>query len=179
MERLSPFCIVASVAARWARGLLELLLLTALIACGGQLPTGTAPIRAEDAWARPATIMTEGTSAQPARGEMQHATGANSALYLQIFNDGQERLRLLAAQADVSQAVELHETRMEGDVMKMQQVEGGIEIPPGGQVELKPGGLHIMLIGLIRDLKVGDRFPVTLEFDDGSSIVVQAEVRQP
>ena len=110
---------------------------------------------------------------------MEPGAGNNSAVYLRIHNEGQRPVRLLRAQADVAQAVELHETRMEGDVMRMQQVQGGIEIPAGGQAELKPGGLHIMLIGLIQDLKVDDGFPVTLEFDDGTSLTVQAKVRQP
>jgi len=79
----------------------------------------------------------------------------------------------------VSNAVEIHETKMEGDVMRMAQVEGGIEVPAGGQVELKPGGYHVMLIGLTRDLAVGDTFPVTLEFASGNTLAVEAEVRQP
>ncbi|HSN76775.1 MAG TPA: copper chaperone PCu(A)C [Anaerolineae bacterium] len=73
----------------------------------------------------------------------------------------------------------MHETKMEGDVMRMAQVEGGIEIPARGQVELKPGGYHVMLIGLTRDLNVGEKFPVTLQFESGNSLVVEAEVRQP
>jgi len=64
-------------------------------------------------------------------------------------------------------------------VMRMAQVEGGIEVPAGGQVELKPGGYHVMLIGLTRDLAVGEKFPVTLEFASGATLQVEAEVRQP
>jgi hypothetical protein len=52
-------------------------------------------------------------------------------------------------------------------------------VPAGGQVELKPGGYHVMLIGLTRDLNVGDKFPVTLEFASGAKLQVEAEVRQP
>jgi copper(I)-binding protein len=61
----------------------------------------------------------------------------------------------------------------------MQQVSGGIEIPAQDQVELKPGGYHVMLIGLLRDLAVGDRFTVTLNFEKCSDLTVEAEVRQP
>ena len=68
---------------------------------------------------------------------------------------------------------------MDGDVMRMQAVQGGIEVPAGGQVELKPGGYHVMLIGLTRDLNAGDKFPVTLEFASGAKLQVEAEVRQP
>lgn len=160
--------------------LLALTLLTSLSAgCSPLQPTSGSPIRVEDPWARPAMGMEMEEKAQPAGGGMEPGAGNNSAVYLRIHNEGQRPVRLLRAQADVAQAVELHETRMEGDVMRMQQVQGGIEIPAGGQAELKPGGLHIMLIGLIQDLKVDDGFPVTLEFDDGTSLTVQAKVRQP
>ena len=75
--------------------------------------------------------------------------------------------------------MEIHETTMDGDVMHMQQVSGGIEIPANGQVELKPGGLHVMLIGLTRDLNPGETFPVTLQFENAGAVTVEAEVRQP
>jgi copper(I)-binding protein len=114
-----------------------------------------------------------------AEGQVTHASGANSAIYLKLSNRGLAADRLVAAEALVAQAVEIHETRMEGDVMTMQQVTGGLEIPAGGQVELKPGGYHIMLIGLTQDLKAGDRFPVTLDFAEAGPITVEAEVRQP
>jgi copper(I)-binding protein len=113
-----------------------------------------------------------------AGGEMAHA-GANSAIYLKLSNRGPAADRLVAAQAPVADAVEIHETRMQGDVMSMQQVTGGIEIPAGSQVELKPGGYHIMLIGLTQDLAPGDSFPVTLSFASAPPLTVQAEVRQP
>ena len=58
-------------------------------------------------------------------------------------------------------------------------VQGGIEVPAGGQVELKPGGYHVMLIGLMRDLSDGEKFPLTLQFEKGGEVTVEAEVRQP
>ena len=63
--------------------------------------------------------------------------------------------------------------------MRMQAVQGGIEVPAGGQVELKPGGYHVMLIGLTRDLTDGEKFPLTLQFEKGGEVTVEAEVRQP
>ena len=71
---------------------------------------------------------------------------------------------------------EVHRTVMEGDVMRMQPVEY-VEIGAGAQVELKPGDYHIMLIGMRRDLAVGDRFSVTLLFDTSPAQTVEAEVR--
>lgn len=161
-----------------------ILLATLLAACspGG---TGDAGLKIESVWARPAKMMAEAMPAEtPMQGMgemgMGHGMGgANSAIYMKISNSGQQADRLVSAKADVANSIELHETIMEGDVMKMQPVAGGIEVPAGGSVELKPGGLHVMLIGLTKDLNVGDKFPVTLEFASGATLQVEAEVRQP
>ena len=157
-----------------------LLLALLLAAACAQPPAATAPpssqqISSQNAWARPAKMMA-GDAAQG--NAMQHG-GTTSAVYVTLTNPSEVSDRLFSPKTDVAHSVEIHETRMEGDVMRMQQVEGGIETPAGGQVELKPGGLHIMLIGLTRDLKVGDTFPVTLEFASGATLTVEAEVRQP
>jgi hypothetical protein len=156
-----------------------LILLLTITACtqAPPAPAASQGVSAQNVWARPAKMM----GSMPMEGDaqqMQHG-GANSAVYMLLANGGATADRLVAAQADVSNAIEIHETKMEGDVMRMQQVEGGIEIPAGGQVELKPGGYHVMLIGLTRDLNVGEKFPVTLQFESGNSLVVEAEVRQP
>lgn len=162
--------------------LTTLLIAFALAACA-PAGSGGASIRAENVWARAAKMSGE------AMGGMQHSHGAesmeyggtkaNSAVYMKLVNRGAQADRLLSAQADVCQTVELHETVMQGDVMKMQPVANGIEVPANGSVELKPGGLHVMLIGLTRDLNPGDKFPVTLQFEKAGTITVQAEVRQP
>lgn len=183
---------------------LVLVLLLAVVACTQAPPASPSGqgISAQNVWARPAKSMAAmgdamsdameqggmgdaaGSAGDAAgmgnamEGQMQHG-GANSAIYMLLANGSAAADRLVAAQADVSNAVEIHETRMEGDVMRMQQVEGGIEVPAGGQAELKPGGYHVMLIGLTRDLNVGDKFPVTLEFASGATLQVEAEVRQP
>jgi copper(I)-binding protein len=120
-------------------------------------------IRIVDPWARPATMM-EGKSV--------------SAVYMVIRNEGGQADRLIRAESDVAETVELHETKMEGGTMKMEPVQA-IDIPPGGQVELKPGGLHVMLIGLKRELAVGDRLTVTLYFEQAGVVTLEAEVRQP
>jgi len=54
-----------------------------------------------------------------------------------------------------------------------------IEVPANGQVDLKPGGLHIMLIGLTGDLVAGEKIPLTLEFENAGKIQVEAEIRAP
>jgi periplasmic copper chaperone A len=86
--------------------------------------------------------------------------------------------KLLSVSAAVSKSVELHEMKMEGDVMKMRQVEG-IELPAGQTVELKPGGYHLMFIGLKAPLKAGDSFPVKLKFEKAGEVTVDVKVEAP
>jgi len=95
--------------------------------------------------------------------------------YLKVTNTGKEADRLLSVSADVSKSVELHSMSMEGDVMRMRQVDG-IDVPAGGSVELKPGGLHIMFIGLKGPLKAGDAFPATLKFAKAGEVKVTMQV---
>jgi len=86
--------------------------------------------------------------------------------------------KLLSISADVSKSVELHEMKMEGDVMKMRQVDG-IEVPAGKTVELKPGGYHVMFVGLKAPLKAGDKFPAKLKFEKGGEVDVVFNIEAP
>jgi periplasmic copper chaperone A len=97
--------------------------------------------------------------------------------YLSLSNAGAND-RLLSASAEVSKAVELHTMSMEGDVMRMRQVDA-IELPAGKKVELKPGGLHIMFIGLKAPLKQGDKFPLKLKFEKAGEVTVEVSVEVP
>lgn len=84
--------------------------------------------------------------------------------------------KLLSVSAEVSKSVELHEMKMEGDVMKMRQVDG-IALPSGQTVELKPGGYHVMFIGLKAPLKAGDSFPLKLKFEKAGDVTVEVTVQ--
>ena len=96
--------------------------------------------------------------------------------YLKITNQGADD-RLMSATAEVSKAVELHSMAMEGDVMRMRQVDG-IALPAGQSVELKPGGLHMMFIGLKAPLKAGAEFPLRLKFEKAGSVTVMVHVEE-
>ncbi len=100
-------------------------------------------------------------------------TSKMSAAYMVIENKGKEADRLVDASNNVSEITELHET-VEG---RMRRVKA-IEIPAGGKVELKPGGLHIMLINLKKPLKEGDTVELTLKFEKSGEVKVQAPVRK-
>ena len=147
-------------------------------ACASTAPA-TGNLKLNDVWARAAKAGEMAQGEMKMKGGSESHMGANSAAYMVISNSGKESDRLVSAKADVSKAIEIHETVMEGDVMRMQAVQGGIEVPAGGQVELKPGGYHVMLIGLTRDLTDGEKFPLTLQFEMGGEVTVEAEVRQP
>jgi copper(I)-binding protein len=66
---------------------------------------------------------------------------------------------------------------MDGGVMRMRQVEGGIAVPAKGSLQLRPGSYHIMFMGLKRQLRHGERFPVTLRFQRAGSVTVQFAVQ--
>ena len=104
--------------------------------------------------------------------------GGTAAAYMVIKNSGGSADRLIKAQCDAAKTTELHQTTMKDNVMSMQPVDG-IDIPANGQVELKSGSYHVMLIDLTQELKLGDKVKITLTFEKSGSISVDAEVRKP
>jgi copper(I)-binding protein len=102
--------------------------------------------------------------------------GATSAVYLTLDNKGSQADALVSASSAAAKSVELHEVKNEGGTMKMRPVQK-IPLPAGGKVELKPGGYHVMLIGLTRDLKPGETVPVTLTFEHGAEMKIDATVK--
>ncbi len=96
--------------------------------------------------------------------------------YAEIHNMGAAPDRLLSATFEGASAVEIHEMKMEGDVMKMGEVPGGLEIPAGGMAVLEPGGFHIMFMGLSRQLKEGEKIKGTLVFEKAGKIEVEFAV---
>lgn len=120
-----------------------------------------AQVVVKDAWVR-ATV-----TQQKATGAFMHLTAS-------------ENTRLVDVRAAVAGVAELHEMSMDNDVMRMRRVPG-IDLPSGTPVALKPGGYHIMLLGLRGPLSAGQIVPITLVFESParkrSSIVVDAVVR--
>ena len=92
--------------------------------------------------------------------------------YLTITNNGTEPDRLVGGTAPFAKDVELHKMSMDAGVMKMRPVAGGLEIKPGETVTLKPGGLHLMFVGLDKPLKEGERVPATLDFTKAGKVKV-------
>jgi copper(I)-binding protein len=96
--------------------------------------------------------------------------------YLTVVNHGGQADRLLSVTSDISARAEIHEMAVKDGVMTMRPVKGGVEIPAGGKVELKPGGYHLMLMGLKQPAKKGDSFPATLTFEKAGSVTVEFQV---
>ena len=97
--------------------------------------------------------------------------------YLKLANKGADD-RLVSATSPAAASVEIHSMTMDGDVMKMRQVEA-IELPTGSIVKLQPGGYHLMLMGLKAPLTAGDRVPLTLKFEKAGEVVVTVNVEVP
>ncbi len=129
---------------------------------GGQVIGGQkAGIVVEQAWSRPVP-MAEGTG----------------ALFIMIKNNGDQADALLEVKTDIAKMTEMHETVMKGDVMEMRPIAGQrIEIPAQGSVELKPGGLHVMLMEVAKPLAAGDKFEAILRFEKTGEQIVTVEVR--
>ncbi len=101
------------------------------------------------------------------------------AAYFSIKNGGAEAEKLLSAESPVAEKTMLHEMTMDNGVMKMRMIMDGAEIPAGGVLEFKPGGSHIMLVGLKQTLSEGQTIPLTLTFAKAGAIKVEAKVEKP
>ncbi|HVL73649.1 MAG TPA: copper chaperone PCu(A)C [Beijerinckiaceae bacterium] len=99
-----------------------------------------------------------------------------AAGYLAVENRGSAPDRLLGGASEIAGRVEIHETVTEGGVSRMRPLDG-LPVPPGGRVELRPGGLHLMFMDLKRPLKEGERFRATLRFERAGAVPVEFAVR--
>lgn len=99
--------------------------------------------------------------------------GAKVAVgYLRITNTGAESDRLVGGTSPLAARVEVHEMSTTDGVMRMRTIEDGLEIRPGGTVELKPGSFHLMFQEIRQPLKAKDRVPATLTFQRAGTVEV-------
>ena len=99
-----------------------------------------------------------------------------SAAYLTITNQASDDDLLVSVAVEAAKKVELHNVITEGDITKMRKIEGGIAIPAGQTVVLKPGTMHIMLMGLDGKLKDGDKLDLVLTFAKAGELALSAPV---
>ena len=103
--------------------------------------------------------------------------GANvGAGYLRLTNTGSAADRLLSGMTDIANRIEVHEMAMDNGVMKMRALSDGLTLAPGQSVDLKPGGYHLMLMGLKQPLKEGASFSGTLKFEKAGDVPVTFNV---
>lgn len=141
--------------------------LALLAGCSGSTASPAARITVTEAWARSSSAM-----------------ASAGAAYATITNAGSAADALIGASSPAAATVEVHETvamrspdASGGGVMGMQPV-ARVEIPAGGSLQLKPGSYHVMLIGLVKDLRAGDTIDLTLEFEKAGAVTVKAQVRE-
>lgn len=135
------------------------LMLAALLvsACGAT----SRELAIQDAWARP-------TSA-----------GENGAAYFMISNGTSVTDTLLSVSCDIATAAEVHMSMGDANGVMSMQMQEAVTIPAGESVDFKPGGLHVMLVNLTRDLKPGDTITLTLNFKETGNVVVEVQVKEP
>ncbi|MGA1360416.1 MAG: copper chaperone PCu(A)C [Gemmatimonadaceae bacterium] len=147
-------------------------------ACGGTeqaTPEGR-PTTTDAAASVPAMTSTGLTAVAPWARPAD--AGKNTAVYMQLENALPEGDSLTGVRSEAAERTELHESVMEGEMMRMRPVVG-FALPSGGRLELRPMGAHVMLLRLRDPLVPGDTVEVTFDFASGRSLAVRAGVRTP
>ena len=116
-------------------------------------------IEIHEAWARPV------------------AQGNTAAAYFSLHNHTQNDDELMSVSSTIANAVEIHKSKMENNVMTMNMVSS-VPLKAGDELIFEPGGLHIMLIGVKQELKVGDEFELVLKFKNHADITVNVKVQE-
>ena len=130
--------------------------LVIVLLLSGCAAPAAAGVEVQDAWMRPAV------------------QGGNGAVYFAIHSSAAEEL--VGVSSDVAEAVEMHESKMNEDVMEMRQVQS-VPLGAGEEVMFEPGGLHVMLVNLQRDLEAGDEIEITLHFNSYQDLPLRVPVQ--
>ena len=104
------------------------------------------------------------------------AANGNGAGFMVITNRGGKPDALKAVETPLARKAEIHQSSTAGGVMRMQRLDAGLALPAGKAVTLAPGGYHVMLLGLTKQLKSGDKVPATLVFQSGARMNVEFQV---
>jgi hypothetical protein len=132
-----------------------------LAALFGMLVSGCSQksLQVSDVWARPA------------------AAGDNGAVYFVIDNPLKDADTLLSVVCETADQAEIHKSSEENGMMMMEP-QKSVSVAAQSKVDFAPGGLHVMLVQLKNDLKVGDHFYLTLYFDRAGAVTISAEVKE-
>jgi periplasmic copper chaperone A len=140
--------------------LAALAIVATLAGCGGAGATASGSVTTSGAWVRPG------------------AAGGDTAAYLVIANAAGTADTLVSASSADADSVGLHQTMTDASGMTGMQPMTGIDIPAGGSVTLEPGGTHLMVMGLAKDLTAGGMLDVELHFKNAGTVTVRAQVKQ-
>ncbi|MEX1019239.1 MAG: copper chaperone PCu(A)C [Litorilinea sp.] len=147
---------------RWRMAALGLLLLlSACTAPWSQSPTPIPPVLPTPV---PNAVTIVAALARPAP-----LVGGNGAIYLTLTNGRDVPVQLVSAASSAAATVEIHETVADNGIMRMQHLPDGVTIPPQGNVQFQPGGLHLMLINLGEALTVGESIELTLHLESNAA----------
>ena len=135
------------------------ILIIAVILLSACAPSSGA-LTVNETWARPASI------------------GENGAVYFVIQNETTSDDALISVSTDIASTAEAHMSMLNDQGVASMQMQEAVMVPAGESVTFKPGGLHIMLVDLKQDLKIGDTFTLILQFEKAGEITVQVEVRE-
>ncbi|MEW6438477.1 MAG: copper chaperone PCu(A)C [Pseudomonadota bacterium] len=113
------------------------------------------------------TLKIENAFTRPTLGGATVAVG-----YMTIVNAGKTDDKLLSVTSDISATTEIHESKMVGGVMEMDELPNGLAIPAGGAVAFKPGSYHLMFVGLKQAVKPGAAIHATLDFAKAGKVAV-------
>jgi periplasmic copper chaperone A len=164
------------------------LLAVLLAACGDAPQPPETELHVSDGWARataaaPKSARPEAMAHDTAgTGHVHHHdlpadhAGRTTAVYFTIENHGREADVLVAVESEIARSAEVHQTTVEQGIARMRPVER-LVVPPGESVVLRPGGYHLMLLDLERELSVGDRFQVLLTFEKEGTRTIDVGVR--
>jgi periplasmic copper chaperone A len=131
------------------------------------------------AWAQPAAKQTYKIGALVIEAPWVRATPAGAQVaggYLKVTNTGKDADRLVGGTLPLAASAEVHEMSMTDGIMKMRKLADGLEIKAGQSVELKPGGYHMMFMGLREGLKPGQTIKGTLVFEKAGSVEVEYRI---
>ncbi len=106
-------------------------------------------------------------------------TGGNSAVYFQIINSTETDDVLRSAEFNQAEKTEIHMSSLDENSVMMIKPQESVEVKSGSEVDFKPGGLHVMLINLNRDLNAGDKIKINLNFEKTGTITITAVIQKP
>jgi hypothetical protein len=138
-----------------------LILFTLLVLAGC---SAQGEVRATDLWVKSSEVST---------------IGGMSVVYGTLTNNTTNDIVLIGGQTDLAGIVEVHEMAMINGELKMQQIAGGLLIPAGQSIQLEPGGNHLMLMQLTKDLLAGEEISVTFSFEGADDLVVDRILAKP